>query len=127
MPRKAKSSENGENKILRVVSNQYTAEQAIDFVNRFENLDDDIAAVMRQARNNCQAFKDDQKALRKEAAEGGIPKKVFAAALRERKLERQKLAVPFSLNDEAKDDLETLRSKLGALAETPLGQHALSA
>jgi hypothetical protein len=70
---------------------------------------------------------DEIKAIKKAAAEAGIPKKVFSAKLRERSLLRKADAVRGTLSEEQQEFFDEVTVKLGELSESigPLGQAAL--
>lgn len=91
-----------------------------------EEEDSMIDEIMVKARQDAQPHVDAIKDYKKEAAEAGIPKAVFSAALRFRKLERKKEAVRERLNEDQQDDYDTVLHALGDLADTPLGKAAMS-
>lgn len=83
------------------------------FVNQYEKLDNQIDKIAAQAAKDMQPFKDDQKAIKKRAAESGIPKKEFTSVLRERKLRRKAEAVRASLNENQQDTFDRIKLALG--------------
>lgn len=97
-------------------------------VSAFENVQGDIDQIMADARAECQPHRDDLKQIKKDAAEQGhIPKKVFAAKLRERRLKRQADAIRKKLDMADQGTFDQLSSALGELRDLPLGEAALGA
>jgi hypothetical protein len=97
-------------------------------VSAYESVQDIIDAAMLRARESCQPHRDDLKQIKKDAAdEGHIPKKVFAAKLRERRLKRQADAIRQKLDMTDQETFDQLSSALGELRDLPLGEAALGA
>jgi hypothetical protein len=130
VPRKAKMQDEGQvhaDKSKMVGSNGFDPELLKSMVVECEEHDEAMEEIMRKAREACQPHVDEIKAIKKRAAEENhVPKKVFSAALRERKLLRKAGAVRGSLSDEQADTYDHVKHALGMLADMPLGQAALS-
>lgn len=94
------------------------------FVAEYEDEQKKIDQIMRDAREACQPFVDQQKEIKKAAAEAGIPKKPFSAKIRERSLRRRADQVTDSLSEEQKAIFAEISAKLG---DMNLFEHALAA
>lgn len=93
------------------------------FVAEYEDEQSKIDEIMRNAASACQPHIDQQKAIKKAAAEAGIPKKPFSAKIRERSLKRRAEAVTDSLSEEQKAVFAEISAKLG---DWNLFEHALN-
>jgi len=93
------------------------------FVAEYEDEQGKIDAIMRDAATACQPHLDQQKAIKKAAAEAGIPKKPFSAKIRERSLLRRAEQVTDSLSEEQKSIFAEISAKLG---DMNLFEHALN-
>lgn len=93
------------------------------FVSEYEHEQSKIDEIMRNAAAACQSHIDQQKAIKKAAAEAGIPKKPFSAKIRERSLKRRAEAVTDSLSEEQKAVFAEISAKLG---DWNLFEHALN-
>lgn len=128
MPRKAKLDGDGEAKVhASERTNGINEAQLKGFVAEAEDEQAKIDEIMRDAVVACQPHVDQIKAIAKAAAEdGGIPKKVFRAKLRERGLKRRADAVRGTLSAEQQDTFDEITVKLGELAASlgPLGKAA---
>lgn len=92
------------------------------FVSEYEAEQDEIDKIMADAAIACQPHKDRMKEIKTEAAEAKIPKKPFAAKIRERSLRRRAEGVTNSLSEDQKTIFAEISAKLG---DMNLFQHAL--
>lgn len=92
------------------------------FVAEYEDEQEKIDKIMADAAIACQAHKDQQKEIKKAAAEAGIPKKPFSAKIRERSLRRRAERVTDALSEDQKAIFAEISSKL---SDMNLFQHAL--
>lgn len=93
------------------------------FVAEYEDEAGKIEEIMANAAAACQPHIDQQKAIKKAAAEAGIPKKPFSAKIRERSLLRRAEQVTDSLSEEQKSIFAEISAKLG---DMNLFEHALN-
>lgn len=93
------------------------------FIAEYEAEDDKINAIMADAEAACQPHRDRQKEIKTEAAEASIPKKPFAAKLRERALRRRAERVTDALSEDQKAIFAEISAKLG---DMNLFEHALN-
>lgn len=85
------------------------------FVGEIEDESIKIEKIMSDAQAACQPHVDAIKAIKKAAAEAGIPKKPLSAKIRERSLLRRAEGVTDSLNDDQKSVFAEISAKLGDL------------
>ena len=125
MPRQAKLSDDAlDGGTVHVSSVNGMNEAALKgFVAEHEYEQDRIDKIMSDAKAACQPHVDNQKAIRKAAAEAGIPKKPFAAKLSERTLRRKAERVTDKLSDAQKAIFAEISAKLG---DMNLFEHALN-
>ena len=125
MPRSAKLDDKRDGAVLSdatpVKTNGINEAQLKQFVAEIEDEQAKIDEIMRNAQVACQPHLDQIKAIKKEAAENGIPKKPLSAKMRERSLKRRAEAVSDSLSEEQKEIFLEISMKLGDL---PLFQAA---
>lgn len=93
------------------------------FVAEYEDEQEKIDAIMADAAIACQVHKDQQKEIKKAAAEAGIPKKPFSAKIRERSLRRRAERVTDALSEDQKAIFAEISAKLG---DMNLFEHALN-
>lgn len=93
------------------------------FVAEYEDEQEKIDKIMRDATAACEPHVTQQKAIKKAAAEAGIPKKPFSAKIRERSLLRRAEHVTDSLSEEQKSIFAEISAKLG---DMNLFEHALN-
>lgn len=122
MPRKAKSDDT-EGKVIQL-TNALKPDQVKPFVDRVEQSQADIDAIMEKARKNCQPFRDGIKEIIKEAAEAGLEKKIFRAVISKRRKLRNAEAAYDHLDMIQKDGAVSIEAALGPFIDTPLGQAA---
>lgn len=83
------------------------------FISEYEDEQDQINKIMADAEAACQPHKDRQKEIKTEAAEASIPKKPFAAKIRERALRRRAEQVADALSETQKAIFAEISAKLG--------------
>ena len=93
------------------------------YVAEYEDEQAKIDKIKTDARMAIQPYIDQQKAIKKEAAEAGVPKKVFSAKIRERKLKRQAENVTDGFTEEQNALFAEISQKLG---DMNLFGHALN-
>ena len=96
--------------------------EAEPFIQRFENLQDQIDGIMAEAREKCAPLREDQKQVKTEAADAGFRKQPFAGVIRERKHIRKANAIRAKLHEEQQEDYDQIKNALGMLADLPLGE-----
>lgn len=94
-------------------------------VKAWEDQQAEIDAIMDEAKERCQPYKDEQKAIAKATAEGSetepaIPKQVFKAAIIIRRHEAKKHRTLRKLNDDQRDELMALAETEGREGLVPL-------
>lgn len=115
MPRQAEKTEDGQVLADQTKTNGINAAQLKDFVAEIEDEQAKIDEIMRNAAIACQPHIDQIKAIKKEAAENGIPKKPLAAKLRERGLRRKADACRETLSEEQRETFDEISQKLDDL------------
>jgi len=93
------------------------------FISEYEDEQGKIDDIMRDAKAACQPHVDQQKAIKKAAAESGIPKKPFGAKIRERSLKRRAEHVTDDLSEEQLAIFAEITAKIG---DWNLFEHALN-
>ena len=122
---KAGDTESGHG-VSALRGNGYDSEQVQAFVERIENLQDEIDEVMAQAKEDCEPHRADIKAVKDEAHDAGIPKREFNAIIAKRRALRRAEAFRRKLDEEQQNNFDQLEKSLGMLADTPLGKAVLS-
>ncbi len=116
MPKSAKIPENPtEGATIHSIGNGMNETLLKGYVNSVEEEEAKINAIMAAAAKQCQPHIDEIKAIKKAAAENGIPKKPLNAKLAERKFLRKAEQVTDALNDDQKDIFAEISLKLGDL------------
>lgn len=93
------------------------------FVAEFEDEQEKIDQIMRDAREACQPHIDSQKKIAKAAAEAGVAKRPFKAKIRERALKRRAEGCRGTLSEEQQAIFDEISQKLG---DWNLFEHALN-
>ncbi len=125
MPRQAKLNEDavdGGTVHLSAV-NGMNAEALKGFIAEYEDEQAKIDKITADAKAACQPYVDQQKAIKKAAAEAGIPKKPFSAKIRERSLKRRAEKVTNGFSEEQNAIFAEISAKLG---DWNLFEHALN-
>jgi hypothetical protein len=99
--------------------------KVLDFVERFEALDDDIAKEKTASKLNIDAIKEDQDALLKEASKAGLRKKALKKLVKQRALYRQINGLADKLDVDDSSAFAAMNLALEKLG--PLGEAALKA
>lgn len=115
MPKRAKMKEEGEVLADLTKTNGINAEQLKGFVAEIEDEQAKIDEIMKNAAIAAQPHLDQIKAIKKEAAEAGIPKKPLAAKIRERGLRRKADACRETLSEEQRDIFDEISQKMDDL------------
>lgn len=100
MPRKA--PEDSDEKVIHAATS-FRPDVLRDYTERIEALNAESDAIAAGAKKKQAPKRQAIIKLMKEAAENGLEKKVLAAHLRKRRLQRQSDAVELELDDEHKD------------------------
>jgi hypothetical protein len=128
VPRRAKQTENGKQlPDTRPGTNGFNPDKLQGFIDRVQSCQGEIDRIMEKAKEECLPHREDIEAIKKEAAEQGMPKRPFATVLRRLRLEDKVEHVADKLHDEQKESYEQMLHALGKLAEEmgPLGKAAL--
>ena len=125
MPRKPKSDDGQVHQDETKRTNGLNESQVKGFFAEAEDEMASIDEIMREATEKCQVHKDRIKEIAKEAAESGVPKKVFRTKLRERSLLRRADACRDTLSEAQRDEYDLVSQALGQFGDTPLGSAAL--
>ena len=115
MPRRAEMKDEGQVHADLTKTNGINAEQLKGFVAEIEDEQAKIDEIMRNAQIACQPHIDQIKAIKKEAAEAGIPKKPLSAKLRERGLRRKADSCRETLSEEQREIFDEISQKMDDL------------
>ena len=115
MPRRAKMKDEGQVHEDLTKTNGINSEQLKGFVAEIEAEQDAIDEIMRNAQAACQPHIDQIKAIKKEAAEAGIPKKPLAAKIRERGLRRKADRCRETLSEDQREIFDEISQKMDDL------------
>jgi hypothetical protein len=115
MPRNAKPKDEGQVLPDQTKTNGINAQQLKDFIASIEAEQEQIDEIMRNAQVACQPHVDQIKAIKKEAAENGIPKKPLSAKLRERGLRKKADSCRETLSEEQRETYDEISQKLDDL------------
>lgn len=96
------------------------------FLDRIAEVQASIDVKMAKAVLACEADRQDLKEIKKEANEAGFPAREFNTLVRKERLEAKLKNIDENLDDEQKERFEDMLDKLGVLAGTPLGDHAIA-
>lgn len=94
------------------------------FVDRIENLIDNIASERGTSMKRCKVIHNDIKEVYKEARAAGVTKKSLAQVIVTRELRRKLDDAQNTLEGEDQESYEQMLSALGMLSDLPLGQAA---
>src|SRR5580765_788351 len=100
---------------------------ADNYVQRIEQLADDIATLQAENAERCQNIREDVKEVYHDAFEAGLAPKPLKALIKVRELSRKQHAVRKKLDLDQLAEFEQLVEALGEFAETPLGAAAMAA
>jgi len=122
MPRQAKINDDAtDGAVVHVAtSNALNEASLVGYVTEYEHEDEQIAEIMRNAREAAQPHVDQKKAILKAAAENGLNKEPFRAKLAERKDLRKADNRRSVLNEEQQADFDAITAAMGDL---PLFKH----
>jgi len=87
----------------------------------------EIDAIMEEAREKCQPYRDEMKAIKKAGAEKGIPKKVLGSLFAYRRNLDKASRAGSKLGDEHRADYVDIKEALGDFMNLPLGLAAVEA
>lgn len=108
-------------------SNGFDKDKLKSYIDRIQNLEDEIASEMGTAMRQCKALRDDIKDIVTEAKDNGIPAKALKAEIKLLSLDRQKAKIVAGLDQEDEQSLEAIQDALGDFASSPLGESVLKA
>lgn len=107
-------------------TNGFDAEKVGPYVDRIENLQDEIDGIMLEAREKCEPLRADIAGIKKDSREeDSIPARELNSVIRKRRLLRKADGVRESLSEEQQQNFDDMEKALGMLADTPLGGAAL--
>lgn len=95
-------------------------------INHYEEIERQIDRAKEDLAAKLVPMRDDQADVVAGFVDAGGNKRAIKALLRQRLLERKAEALRDKLPDADKDDLDTLKLKLGVLADMPLGLAAMA-
>lgn len=101
MPRSATATDEPEAKVHTATG--FDKKKLSSYVKRVEKLQEEIDGIMSSASEEAQPQRDDIKALYKEAAEAGFPKRELKAVIRKRRLLAKAAAVEKALTEEQQE------------------------
>jgi uncharacterized protein (UPF0335 family) len=96
----------------------------------FSELDECESALLTEKglyMSRCKAIREDMKDVKDRAKDQGLPRAVVNEVMKERKLQKKLEAIGERLEENNAALLDYVRGKLGMLAETPLGEAAMTA
>ena len=96
-------------------------------IDTYEEIERDIERAREDLAAKIAPWRDDQNEIIGGFVDAGGNKRAIKALLRQRALERRAELLREKLPDADKDDLDTLKLKLGVLSDMPLGMAALAA
>lgn len=105
--------------------NRATPQEAASFVDKFEELEDQIGTLRSDFMNKCKAVREQQKELLDDAKSQGIAKKVVKIIAEARRLEQKAKAKLDDLEDDDRALAVDIRKALGDYADLPLGAAAV--
>lgn len=108
-------------------SNGYDPEHTQAYVDRIEETQGEIDAIMQEAKDKCAPLREDIAEVKKEAHDAGLPRKELNAVVSKRRLLRKADEIRGTLSDEQADNFDQLEQALGMLKDTPLGRAAAKA
>ena len=110
-----------------LAGNKIDPDVADRYVQRIEQLHDDIATLQAENAERCQNIREDVKEVYHDAREAGLAIKPLKALIKVRELSRKAHAVRKKLDLDQRAEFEQLVEALGEFAETPLGEAAVLA
>ena len=109
-------------------TNGFDRDKVKGFVNRINNLKEDLEKERGASMRRCKDIREDIKGVFAEAKDVNIPVKPLKAVIKARELERRAAAQRDGLADsDEMDKFDLLQEALGPLAGTPLGMAAVRA
>lgn len=105
--------------------NELDADKMASFVSRIENLNDDLATERGEYMARCAAIREDIKQVLFEAKDAGLTKAAVKGVVKIRELEAKAAAVRDDAEYETQNEIDMIRSALGDLEGTPLGDSAI--
>lgn len=108
-------------------TNGIDVDVATPYLNRVENLEEEIESERSAFMKKCKSIRGDIKDVLDEAKDAGVPKKALKAIVAKRKLERKINKLADNLDEEDEVAFEQLAEALGTLIDLPLGEAALAA
>lgn len=106
-------------------TNGYDTGLAGEFIERIQNLHDDLESERGSYMAACKKIREDIKEVLAEAESEGFDKKVIKAIVKEIELFEKIKRLPDGFDIDTQSQYEALSSALGAFADTALGQAAL--
>lgn len=95
------------------------------FIKRFRALDAKADSIMGKAKQEVKSLREDQREILEEAKNKDVNVRALRAAIKQQRLAEKIEAVRDNLDEEDRDDLDSIKSSLGWLADTPLGEAAM--
>ena len=107
--------------------NGYDSDAVKGFVDRIENVQDEIDETMNAAKEECAPLREDIAQIKKEAHDAGLPLRELNMAITKRRAMRRIDAMREKLSGEQKDNFDQIEKALGMYRELPLMSAALAA
>ncbi|MGL4442992.1 MAG: hypothetical protein ACRCU1_05165 [Alsobacter sp.] len=108
-------------------SRSYDGEALAQAIETIRAEEEAIKAKMDAASKACEAHRNTIKVTKKALVESGFPSEVLAVLLRKDKLQRKIERIDENLDDEQKDQFQSMEEALGDFLDSPLGQAAVNA
>ena len=126
MARKAKTEPEGHG-VSALRGNGYDAEKVQGFVSEIEEAQDEIDAIMDEAKEECVKHREAIADIKKAAHDAGLPRRELNMAIAKRRAMRRIDAMRAKLAEEQRDNFDQIEKALGMYSELPLMGAALAA
>lgn len=107
-------------------TNGFDPKKTSAYVKRIDSVYRQLESLKGKYMSECKGYRKDITDILDEAKSIGIPKKAFKSYLRERELLSKAADVRDELEGDDQDSFDMIKQAMGELADTPLGQAALS-
>lgn len=126
MAKRPKATDGGEATGTEAIrGNGFDKEKTTSFVERIEELQDEIDGLMADAKDECAPKREDIASIKKEAHDAGLPRKELNAVIAKRRVLRRIEARRAKLSEGQQDNFDQIEVALGMFSDTPLGRAAV--